>query len=101
MIIAVASGKGGTGKTTIATNLAKSIGNGVQLIDCDVEEPNSHLFLNPHIEKSEEVYVPRPNVDLDAAKSVPRRQSRKCQSPSGFWNRGSLILWASSMGVLR
>jgi MinD superfamily P-loop ATPase len=65
MIIAVASGKGGTGKTTIATNLAKSIGNGVQLIDCDVEEPNSHLFLNPHIEKSEEVYVPRPKVDLD------------------------------------
>jgi MinD superfamily P-loop ATPase len=65
MIIAVASGKGGTGKTTIATNLAKSIGNGVQLIDCDVEEPNSHLFLNPHIEKSEEVYVPRPNVDLE------------------------------------
>ncbi|MCG6946817.1 MAG: ATP-binding protein [Deltaproteobacteria bacterium] len=65
MIIAVASGKGGTGKTTIATNLAKSIGAGVQLIDCDVEEPNSHLFLNPHLEKSEEVYVPRPHVDLD------------------------------------
>lgn len=65
MIIAVASGKGGTGKTTIAANLAKSIGEGVQLIDCDVEEPNSHLFLNPHIKKSEEVYVPRPRVDLD------------------------------------
>ena len=65
MIIAVASGKGGTGKTTIATNLAKSIGDGVQLIDCDVEEPNSHLFLNPQLENSEEVYVPRPHVDLD------------------------------------
>jgi MinD superfamily P-loop ATPase len=65
MIIAVASGKGGTGKTTIATNLAKSIGHGAQLIDCDVEEPNSHLFLNPLIEKSEKVYVPRPKVDLD------------------------------------
>ena len=65
MIIAVASGKGGTGKTTVATNLAKSIGEGVQLIDCDVEEPNSHLFLNPQIEKTEKVYVPRPNVDLD------------------------------------
>lgn len=65
MIIAVASGKGGTGKTTVATNLAKSIGEGVQLIDCDVEEPNSHLFLNPNLEKSEEVYVPRPRVNLD------------------------------------
>ena len=65
MIIAVASGKGGTGKTTIATNLAKSIGDGVQLIDCDVEEPNSHLFLNPHIKMTEKVYVPRPKVDLD------------------------------------
>jgi MinD superfamily P-loop ATPase len=65
MIIAVASGKGGTGKTTIATNLAKSIGNAVQLIDCDVEEPNSHLFLNPRIEKTEEVHIPNPKVDLD------------------------------------
>jgi len=65
MIIAVASGKGGTGKTTIATNLAKSIGNNVQLIDCDVEAPNSHLFLNPHIEKTEEVHVPNPKVDLN------------------------------------
>jgi MinD superfamily P-loop ATPase len=64
MIIAVASGKGGTGKTTIATNLARSIGNNVQLIDCDVEEPNSHLFLNPEIEKSEEVHVPKPKVDM-------------------------------------
>jgi MinD superfamily P-loop ATPase len=64
MIIAVASGKGGTGKTTIATNLAKSIGNGVVLIDCDVEEPNCHLFLNPRIEKTEEVYLPNPKVDL-------------------------------------
>ena len=64
MIIAVASGKGGTGKTTIATNLAKSIGNRVQLIDCDVEEPNSHLFLNPRIERTEEVHLPNPKVDL-------------------------------------
>lgn len=64
MIIAVASGKGGTGKTTIATNLAKSIGNNVQLIDCDVEAPNSHLFLNPQIETTEEVNVPNPKVDL-------------------------------------
>jgi MinD superfamily P-loop ATPase len=66
MIIAVASGKGGTGKTTVATNLAKSIDSdsSVQLIDCDVEEPNSHLFLIPQIERSEEVHLPNPKVDL-------------------------------------
>jgi MinD superfamily P-loop ATPase len=64
MIIAVASGKGGTGKTTVATNLAKSIANGVVLIDCDVEEPNCHLFLNPSIERTEEVHLPNPRVDL-------------------------------------
>ena len=47
MIISIASGKGGTGKTTIATNLALSLGSGVQLLDCDVEEPNAHLFIHP------------------------------------------------------
>ncbi|MGD9379305.1 MAG: P-loop NTPase, partial [candidate division WOR-3 bacterium] len=43
MMISVASGKGGTGKTTIATSLALSLSN-VQLLDCDVEEPNAHIF---------------------------------------------------------
>ena len=47
MIISVASGKGGTGKTTVATNLALSIPADVQFVDCDVEEPNAHLFLHP------------------------------------------------------
>lgn len=63
MIIGVASGKGGTGKTTVATNLAMSIGSDVQLLDCDVEEPNAHLFIDPEIEKSETVYTPVPEVD--------------------------------------
>ncbi|MBW2515800.1 MAG: ATP-binding protein [Deltaproteobacteria bacterium] len=63
MIISIASGKGGTGKTTVATNLARSIGSGVQLLDCDVEEPNAHLFINPSFEESETVFMPVPEVD--------------------------------------
>jgi len=62
MIIAIASGKGGTGKTTLAVNLALSLEN-VQLIDCDVEEPNSNLFLNLDLEKLEEVSIPVPVID--------------------------------------
>ena len=62
MNIAIASGKGGTGKTTVAVNLALSLEN-VQLIDCDVEEPNSNLFLNLELEKVEEVSIPVPVID--------------------------------------
>jgi MinD superfamily P-loop ATPase len=67
MKIAVASGKGGTGKTTIATNLACSIartGRKVQYLDCDVEEPNGHIFLKPDIRKTQAVTVDVPEVDL-------------------------------------
>jgi len=63
MIISVASGKGGTGKTTVATNMALALGSGVELLDCDVEEPNAHLFLQPVIERSERVETPIPLVD--------------------------------------
>lgn len=63
MIISVASGKGGTGKTTVATNLAVSIGSNVQLLDCDVEEPNSHLFIRPVFEHTETITTPVPEVD--------------------------------------
>ncbi len=63
MIISIASGKGGTGKTTIATNLASSLGDNVQLLDCDVEEPNSHLFLNPEIKEEIPVIAPIPLID--------------------------------------
>jgi MinD superfamily P-loop ATPase len=62
MIITVASGKGGTGKTTVATNLARSLER-VQIIDCDVEEPNAHLFLNPHLDKRLSVTVSIPRID--------------------------------------
>ncbi|HOP40697.1 MAG TPA: 4Fe-4S binding protein, partial [Geobacteraceae bacterium] len=63
MIIAVASGKGGTGKTTVSANLARSMGSGVQVIDCDVEEPNAHLFLRGRKMESEIVSIPVPEVD--------------------------------------
>jgi hypothetical protein len=45
MILSVASGKGGTGKTTVSVNLARMLDSDVRLLDCDVEEPNDHLFL--------------------------------------------------------
>lgn len=63
MIISIASGKGGTGKTTVSTNLAFALGERVELLDCDVEEPNAHLFLKPEIRRSERVDTPVPLVD--------------------------------------
>jgi MinD superfamily P-loop ATPase len=64
MIISIASGKGGTGKTTVAVNLALSLPKGtVQLIDCDVEEPNAHLFLSPSIEQVTSVGISVPRID--------------------------------------
>lgn len=63
MIVAVASGKGGTGKTTVAVNLALAMAGPVRLLDCDVEEPNCHIFLNPSIRAREVVGIPVPAVD--------------------------------------
>ena len=65
MIISVASGKGGTGKTTVSTNLALSIGSDVQLLDCDVEQPNAHLFIHPVFDHTESVTTPVPEIDMD------------------------------------
>ena len=64
MKIAVASGKGGTGKTTVAVNLALSI-EGSVLIDCDVEGPNSHIFYRDCMRKFKDVTIPAPDFDLE------------------------------------
>ena len=69
MKIAIASGKGGTGKTTVATNLAYIAScNGIKVSyrDCDVEEPNGHIFLKPQITDKRPVSVPIPVVDEGA-----------------------------------
>jgi len=65
MIIAVASGKGGTGKTLVATSLALSLSDNykIQLLDCDVEEPNANILLRVAINQSQPVYIPIPKVD--------------------------------------
>ena len=62
MIVSIASGKGGTGKTSVAVNLALSIEN-VQFLDCDVEEPNAHLLLHPRISRREPIYTSVPVVN--------------------------------------
>lgn len=63
MRIVVASGKGGTGKTTVATSLALSAGDSVRFMDCDVEAPNAALFLNPVLDNRKEVGIQLPVVD--------------------------------------
>ncbi|NLJ86761.1 MAG: P-loop NTPase [Firmicutes bacterium] len=65
MLITIASGKGGTGKTTIAVNLALIIKEmlPVMLLDCDVEEPNAHLFLQPSFTQHRGVFTTVPKVD--------------------------------------
>ncbi|MBN2322472.1 MAG: ATP-binding protein [Spirochaetes bacterium] len=74
MIIAVASGKGGTGKTTVAVSLALVILE-VQLLDCDVEEPNSHIFIRPAITDTEAVPILVPKIDEEKCTSCGRCSS--------------------------
>ena len=72
MVITVASGKGGTGKTTFAVNLAHALasrGDSVRLLDCDVEEPNDHLFVRPDFTEEKHVTVPKPVWDKEKCTS--------------------------------
>jgi len=65
MIISVASGKGGTGKTLVATSLALSLKDEykVMIQDCDVEEPNDHIMLKPVITANQPVFTLVPEID--------------------------------------
>ncbi|HII90734.1 MAG TPA: P-loop NTPase [Methanosarcina sp.] len=77
MKIAIASGKGGTGKTTVSLNLALSLSD-VQLFDCDVEEPNCNLFLGFDLEKVEDVVCPVPVINQEKC-DICRKCSDFCR----------------------
>lgn len=78
MRIAIASGKGGTGKTTVSVNLAMSLGN-AQLLDCDVEEPNCNLFLDHTLLKAGDVGIQTPVISREKCNSC-----RKCAEVCRF-----------------
>jgi MinD superfamily P-loop ATPase len=78
MIISVASGKGGTGKTSVAVALAQSPDGPVDLLDCDVEAPNGHIFMKPRWETQETIYAQIPEVD-EAKCNYCRACSQLCQ----------------------
>ncbi len=68
MKIAIASGKGGTGKSTVATNFAyylSKIYKDLCLMDCDVEEPNCHIFIKPAFSKTKKIYVDTPEINVE------------------------------------
>jgi MinD superfamily P-loop ATPase len=78
MIVSVASGKGGTGKTTVAASLAAVWEGPLLAVDLDVEEPNLHLFLRPSIEGNETAYMTVPVVE-EAKCTYCRACSDLCQ----------------------
>jgi len=90
LIISVASGKGGTGKTTVAVNLALSLNN-VQLLDCDVEEPNCHIFIKPVFEHKNTVFIPIPCIDQTKCDECGRCQEVCVYNAVAIVNRKVLI----------
>ena len=77
MKVVVASGKGGTGKTSVAVNLALSVGAD-QVLDCDVEEPNVHIFLKPEATESHPVELLVPRI-VEEKCTYCRRCAEFCQ----------------------
>ncbi|MFW5488646.1 MAG: P-loop NTPase [Desulfovibrio sp.] len=97
MNIAIASGKGGTGKTTVAVNLARAAtlaGDFVCLADCDVEEPNAHVFLNPRWEKETERHVPVPAIDTEACTGAACLQCiTQCRFKALLWMADEVMVF--------
>lgn len=99
MIISVASGKGGTGKTTIAVNLALCLDE-VQFLDCDVEEPDAHLFLKPDIREKIISTIPIPQVDESVCNYCGRCQdictynAIAVISPDDIVKKGSILIFS-------
>lgn len=92
MRIAVASGKGGTGKTTVAVNLALA-GDTVQLLDCDVEEPDCNIYLRVDLEKVEDVFLPVPEID--------KEKCTFCGKCSAFCQYNALAVFAENVLVFK
>ena len=93
--IAIASGKGGTGKTTIATNLAAALahdGRAVQYLDCDVEEPNGHIFLAPQWDTIDDVTVGVPQVDLETCNGCGKC-GQLCQYSAILAMKGAVLVF--------
>jgi len=91
MVISVASGKGGTGKTTVAVGLAIVTGR-AQLLDCDVEEPNAHLFLRPELTDTAPVTLLVPEVDRERC-TLCRRCNEACQFHAVAVMGGEVLLF--------
>ena len=95
MKIAVASGKGGTGKSTVSTNLAyflSKIYKDVALLDCDVEEPNCHIFMKPDLNYSEKVFVPVPKINTEKCIACGKC-AEVCQYNSLAFVKGKVLVF--------
>ncbi|MCK4282702.1 MAG: 4Fe-4S binding protein, partial [Candidatus Brocadiae bacterium] len=98
MIIAIASGKGGTGKTTLAVNLAAALSRSedidvpVRLLDCDVEEPNDHLFVRPTFSRVEPVEVLKPEWNEELCTGCGEC-ARACQSNAIAVVKGKVLIF--------
>ena len=94
--IIVASGKGGTGKTTVAAALAMALKRGlaeVQFLDCDVEEPDAGIYLKPAIDSSSEVTIEVPVIDAEKCNGCGECQPI-CQYNAIAMESGSIITYA-------